>query len=502
MAQSLEQRLSSVDRHGESSITQQLVDAFVEAIGSGELPAGAKLPPIRELAHIARVNQLTAGRCYRRLQEQGLVVAGVGRGTFVRGAAGAALGDKADFSWQTYALPAQRDDDAGSLLAESIRHTRSDGLIALSMGSPASALIPLAELTSAVTAVLAAGGASNYEYGPTEGMRDLRAQLAALGRARGLHDEPDEILVTTGARQALTLATRAVMRPGDVAACESPSFGGMIEALRATGANVMPIPVDAEGFNVEALEQLLRAHEVRLVALQPRLQNPTGSDLTEERRTRLLELAERHGFFVLEDAVWGDLRFEGSDPGPLRALDPTHVIYVDSLSKIVAPGLRAGWVAASGQVLERIIAEKRDDDAHSPTLTQQVAARFLGDGCYPAQLARARDTYRERRDVLLGALDSDLAGLATFQRPAGGASVWVTLQQPRDDEHLYRAALASGVSYLPGPAMLVGRPQATHMRLSFGAVDPELLREGVRRIAATVRAEPHVQPRRDTFPVN
>jgi DNA-binding transcriptional MocR family regulator len=500
MADSFTDRLRTVDRDAKLSLTRQLADVFATAIASGELGPGAKLPTTRELAEIAGINQLTAGRCYRRLQDQGLVVSAVGRGTFVRAAAGNAA-DTADLSWQTYALGPPRDGYAGRVLSEAVEHAGSARLVALSVGYPSSEQIPLAELEEATRATLDTQALASFEYCPIEGADELRAQLATLGRARGLDDDADSIVITTGGRQGLTVAARAVLRTGDVVACESPTYMGLLESLRATGATVMPVTIDEQGFDVQALERLLRGREVRMVALQPRGHNPTGRDMSEERRVRLLELAARHGFFVLEDAVYADLRYEGADPGSLRALDPAHVICVDSLSKTVAPGLRTGWIAASGPVLDRIIAEKRDDDAHCATLPQLVAANFLAAGHYPEQVARARQLYRARRDALLESLDSELRGVASFTRPHAGGHVWVTLEHPRDDRELYRAALAAGVSYVPGPAMLVEPPLATHLRLSFTATTPERLREGVRRLGRAIRAQPHAPRHRHTLPV-
>ncbi|HEY4823932.1 MAG TPA: aminotransferase class I/II-fold pyridoxal phosphate-dependent enzyme, partial [Solirubrobacteraceae bacterium] len=209
------------------------MDVFAAAIAAGELKPGAKLPPTRELAEIAGINQLTASRCYRRLQEQGLVVSTVGRGTFVRAGAGAAAGDasdEADVSWQTYALAPPRDGDAGRAIEEAARHAHSPGLIALSVGYPSPEQIPVEQLAAAVQHALEHEALASFEYCPIEGTDELRAQLAALGRERGLSDEADSILVTTGARQGLTLVARAVLRPGDVVACESPTYMGMIEA--------------------------------------------------------------------------------------------------------------------------------------------------------------------------------------------------------------------------------------------------------------------------------
>jgi len=499
---SLERRLAAVDRGDARSLTTQLVECFLEAIASGELAPGAKLPPTRVLAALAGINQLTASRCYRRLQALGAVSAEVGRGTFVRAAAaGQAAAGEDDASWQSYVLAPERFEDSDRIVGEIARHVEDPSVIALSAGYPALELIPRAELLQATVDAIDARAASAFQYGPIEGVGELRTALAALGRRRGLADEADAIVATTGARQALTLAARATLRPGDKVACESPTFMGIIEALRSVGAEILPVPIDAHGLDVDALEQLLRRHEIRLLATQPRLQNPTGADLAPERRERLVALARRHGFFILEDAVYADLRFEGADPGPLRALAPAHVIYVDSLSKTVGPGLRAGWITASGPVLDRIVAEKRRDDGHGATLTQLTTARFLAQGRYPAQLALACERYRERRDVMVAALERELGDLARFSVPSGGGHLWVTLRRPTDDGALYRDALAAGVTFVPGPAMLVERPRATHLRLSYGLPDAAEMREGVRRLAAVVRSLSAATPQRRSVPV-
>ncbi|HZL54115.1 MAG TPA: PLP-dependent aminotransferase family protein [Solirubrobacteraceae bacterium] len=499
----VERRLAALERTGARSLTGQIVELFLEAIAAGELAPGAKLPPTRRLATLAGVNQLTATRCYRRLQTLGAVVSEVGRGTFVRsGAVSASESPRTgDSSWQSYMLPAERRGDGDAVVAEMARHVEDPRVIPLSVGYPPLDLLPVEDLRAAAVAAIDRYGARTFQYGPIEGDNELREELAKLGRIRGLSDDADSIIVTTGARQALTLTARATLRPGDKVACESPSFMGIIESLRSAGAEVFPVPVDSDGLDTDALEQLLRRHEIRMVALQPRLQNPTGADLSPRRRTRLVELAVQHGFFILEDGVNGDLRFEGADLGPLRALAPNHVIYLDSLSKTVGPGLRAGWVAASGPVLDRIAAEKRSDDAHGATLTQQTTAGYLAGGHYEAQIERARARYRDGRDVLLQALDAELGTLADFTRPAGGGHIWVTLHQPVDDARLYRECLEAGVSFVPGQAMLVERPRATHMRLSYGLPDAAGLREGARLLGRTIRMMRAAAPQRRSLPV-
>jgi 2-aminoadipate transaminase len=498
-------RLSDIQRDGPASVTSQIVDVFAAAIADGELGPGEKLPPTRELAEIAEVNHLTAARAYRRLAELGLVTARVGQGTFVR--VGAAAGDTASGSadrvntdWQLYALPEELETYGDRILAEMFRQAGRDDVIPLMVGYPSDSLLPAERLAAITADVLAENGTRAHQYTDIEGVPELRESIAAIHRADGLEDRPDQIVVTTGVHQAMTITARAILRPGDAAACESPTFPGSIEALRNTGASVLPVRVDDGGLDVDGLEMLLRRRDIRLLALQPRLHNPTGGDLAPERRERLCELAARYGFFIVEDGAYASLRFEGDPISPLRAMLPSHAIYMSSLSKTVSPGMRTGWIAASGPVLERIVREKRNDDIHSATLTQLVAARFLADGGYDEQMERAVPFYKERHDALLAAVESHLEPVATVSRPSGGGHLWLTFRDALDERDLYDEAVRQGVTFLPGGAMMAERPRATHIRLSFGYLEPDDLAEGVRRLAVAVRAV-RPRPRREALPV-
>jgi 2-aminoadipate transaminase len=499
---SYKDRLSDIKRDGAASITSQIVDAFAAAIAAGELAPDEKLPPTRELAELAEVNHLTAARAYRRLAELGLVTARVGQGTFVRVGAqnGVSGAERENTDWQLYALPEQLETYGDRILAEMFRQAGRDDVIPLMVGYPADRLLPAELLTQVTVATLEEHGARVHQYTDIEGAAELREQIAALHRAEGCDDAPDQIVVTTGAHQATTLAARAILRPGDTVACESPTFPGSIDALRKTGASVLPVRVDEGGLDVDALETLLRRRDIRLLALQPRLHNPTGRDLAAERRERLCELALRYGFFIVEDQAYGPLRFEGSDHGPLRAMLPSHVIYLSSLSKTVSPGMRTGWIAASGPVLDRIIQEKRNDDMHSATVTQLVAARFLAEGHYGPQIERSIAFYRERCEALVGAVQTHLERAATHVPPLGGGHLWLTFRDRLDERDLYDEAVRQGVTFLPGGAMMAERPRATHIRLSFGYLEPEELAEGVRRLAVAVRAV-RPRPRREALPI-
>jgi 2-aminoadipate transaminase len=494
--------LSDLKREGDRSITQQLVDSVSQAIDRGDLEPGDKLPPTRELAELAGVNHLTAVRAYRRLRELGLVTAHVGRGTFVREAAGAPAGRVPDsISWQRLALPEHELSYGDRVLAEMHRQATSEELIALSVGYPSARLFPVDGLRGAIDATLREEADRALQYSDVQGLPDLAGQLAALSASRGAPEDPDDILITNGAAQGLTLACRAILRPGDVVACEDPSFPSVIRAIEETGARIESVPVEDDGLDVDALAGLVAREEIKVLALQSRLHNPTGRDLMPARREQLLELARRHGFFILEDGVYADLRFEGPELASLRSEAPAHVVYVDSLAKTVGGGLRIGWVAASGPVLDRIIAAKRADDIHSPTLTQLAVARYLASGAYPAQAERARAFYAERLDVLRDAIDQQFGSIASYVMPLGGGHLWLQLDSDVDERELADEAVRQGVAFVPGGALRIERRPELAMRLSYGFLEPDQLVEGVRRIAAALQSLSARPARRAAVPI-
>lgn len=489
-------KVLDIRRDGEISITQQLVTHFATLIDSGELAPGERLPATRALAADARINHLTAVRVYRRLAELGYVAAAVGRGTFVRrrvpvpAAARGAAADRPggdDDHWQLGMLAVRPVSYADEMLRDSLHAPLAGDAIALGSGFPDPDLCPSQELAELAAEIAREHPRAVTDYLQVEGQQQLRERLAELGRETGYATSADEILVTTGARQALDLVARAILGPGDVAVVESPTFAGALASLQATGARVLPLPVDGEGADIDVLERILARHEIKLVALQEACQNPTGADLSPARRARLLELARTRGFFVLDDGVYATMRFDGEALPRLRAQAPSHVIYVDSLSKTIGGGLRIGWIAASGPVLGRLVQLKIDSDIHTAALPQHLAARYLRGDRHAQLLARALPVYRARRDALLDALDRHLGHDATWLAPAGGHHVWVTIREPVDERALYVEATRAGTAFLPGGAVMAEKPSRTSLRLSFGLVEPALLDEGVRRLAVALR---------------
>lgn len=485
-------QLHDIRRDGDRSITQQIVDILAAAIASGELGPGDKLPATREIADIVGVNHLTAVRAYRRMRERGQVVARVGSGTFVRDPRAVDTSDDGP-DWQRYVLPRA----APTVYSRAFAQAEDADVVPFAVGYPPTRMLPDVAWARHTAEAFAELGPAALQYGPIEGVPALRDVLA-----REHVEDPGDVMVVNGAMQGLTLAARALVRPGEAVAVEAQTFAGMLEVLRQAGARIIPIPIDENGLDVDELARVAVREDLRAVFVQSRLQNPTGADLAPERAERLLELARRHAFFVVDDEVWADLRFSGEDPGSLRRRAPAHVVALSSFSKTLGGGLRLGWIRASGGVLDRLALAKHSDDLHSPTLMQHAAARFLAAGEYAEHVGRIRDEYRRGRDLMLDALDRHLSPVATWTRPAGGSSVLVTLGTPVDARALAAEADRLGVSVVPGTAMSAGPPAATIVRLAYGYVEPEAIDTGVRRFAQAVRAAGAERRARQAFPLS
>ena len=480
--------LDGLERDAATSLTEQIVSRFRDAIDAGDLAPGEKLPTTRALAEGAGVNHLTAVRAYRRLAEEGYVTASVGRGTFVRRVPPAAAAAASGTEWQTAVLPEERISYPNEMLAESHRLPADPDIISLAAGWPDPELYPVDTLAAITADVFKEVRGDALSYVDPMGVAELRAELAARGRSEGFADSAEDVIVTSGARQGLDLVSRAILGPGDVVAVESPTFIGALSSLQATGARVIGIPVDEDGMDVDALERVLARHELKLVAVQTACANPTGRDLSPERRERLVRLARERSFFVLEDGVYATVRYEGADRPRLRASAPSHVVYVDSLSKTIGGGLRLGWVAASGPLRRRLLALKVDTDMNTNSLVQHIAVRYLSAGEHERFLTETLPIYRDRRDALLESLERRLGDEVAFMHPLGGHHVWVRFAEAMDERVLFAEAVRQGVGFTPGGAMTPERPEETAMRLSFGLVGPEQLDEGVRRLAAAARA--------------
>jgi DNA-binding transcriptional MocR family regulator len=389
---------------------------------------------------------------------------------------------------------AQRLDNVEtSAIRELFKLLGQPGIISFAGGFPDSAMFDVQGVQEAVNQALAQTPGDALQYGATEGYAPLREQLAAFMRDKGVSDvTPDDLIVTTGSQQALDLAGKTLAEPGCKVVVEAPTFLSTIQCMRLYGAHLLGVPVDGQGVDVQQLERLLAEHKPRFVYLIPTFGNPSGALLSLERRKRILELAVRHQTLIVEDDPYGDLYFGAPPPPSLLALSAQvpgsrdWLVHCGSLSKVLSPGLRIGWMIAPRALLARATMCKQFSDAHTSTFAQATAAQYLRAGRMPATLKRVRQMYARRAAAMCDALRAELGDAATFVAPQGGLFVWVRLTgaggKLADAGALAKRAIEHGVAFVPGVPFYCANPDASTMRLSFATADEERIREGVARL--------------------
>ncbi|MDT0317896.1 aminotransferase-like domain-containing protein [Streptomyces millisiae] len=375
-----------------------------------------------------------------------------------------------------------------SPVREILALTARPEVISFAGGLPAPELFDAERIRAAYDRVLAEAPRRVLQYATTEGDPALRAAVAGRLAERGLPTGADELLVTAGSQQALTLVATALLEPGDVVLVEEPTYLAALQCFGFAGARVVPVPCDADGVDPAALDRLIVAERPKLLYLIPTFQNPTGRTMPVERRRAVAESAERHGLWIVEDDPYGELRFEG-EPAPWLASFPgveDRTVLLGSFSKIMSPGMRLGWLRAPAALRRACVIAKQAADLHSSAVDQAAAARYLADSDLGAHLTRVRAAYRERRDALLAGLPAALPPGSTWNRPEGGMFVWASLPPGHDATALLRTAIAHDVAYVPGAPFYAGAPDPTTLRLSFTTHTPEEIAEGLRRLAAAI----------------
>lgn len=376
-----------------------------------------------------------------------------------------------------------------SVIRDLLALTERPGVISFAGGLPAPALFDLEGARASFEAVLAGSGRSALQYSPTEGNRALREGIAARYTARGLPTEAADIIVTTGSQQALSLLSTVLVDPGDVVLVESPSYLAALQCFALAGARLVPVPGGEAGIDTEALADLAARLRPKLLYTVPTFQNPTGRTLDAANRAAVVDVAARHGFRVLEDDPYAELRYSGSALAPVACHgERGQVVSTGSFSKILAPGLRLGWVRTDPTVRPGVVVAKQAADLHTSTLDQAAAAHYLASGRLDAAVGRSREEYRRRRDALLAGLPAALPPGSRWNSPDGGMFVWATLPVGWDTTELLPLALQHDVAFVPGAPFFPADPQANTMRLSFTTYDGESIGEGTRRLGAAVAA--------------
>jgi 2-aminoadipate transaminase len=371
-------------------------------------------------------------------------------------------------------------------------------VISLAGGSPNTAALPLDAIGEMVAELISREGAPALNYCVGQGEPALREQICAVMAAEGIDASggasPDDVVVTTGSQQALDLVSRVFLDPGDVVLAEAPSYVGALSVFQTAQADVVHVPMDDDGLVPEALEQALAAvaasgRRAKFLYSVTAFHNPAGVTLAEERRERILDIAQRHRLLVLEDNPYGLLGFDAEPPRPLRSRARDGVLYLGTFSKTFAAGVRVGWVLAPHAVRDKLVMAAEASILCPSTFNQRVVTRYFSTMPWREQLKVFRELYRERRDATLTALTDVMPSGVRWTVPTGGFYVWLTLPESLDSKAMMPRAIAARVAYVPGTGFYADGSGARNIRLSYCLPPPDRIREGVRRLGHVIEEE-------------
>lgn len=383
-----------------------------------------------------------------------------------------------------------------SAIRELLKLTELPDVISFAGGLPAPEVFPVDEFQEACNKVLKEQGAIALQYGTTEGYYPLREMIARHTSRYGIEVSPDNILITSGSQQALDLLGKIFINHGDRIIVESPTYLGAMQAWNIYGAEYVTVPSDENGLITDELEAALRAGP-KFIYVLPNFQNPTGVTIPLERRERLVELADRYGVPIIEDDPYGQLRFEGDHLPPIVVIDEKlhprnghytgNVIYLSTFSKTLAPGIRLAWVIAPPEVIRKMVTAKQGADLHTATFNQIVAHEVAHGGFLDKHIRKICSVYHERRDVMIEALEEHMPAGVRWTHPLGGLFLWATLPEQISTVEMFPEAVEEKVAYVPGVSFYPCGGGNNTMRLNFSYSSPELINEGISRLARVIR---------------
>ena len=383
-----------------------------------------------------------------------------------------------------------------SAIRELFKLLGKPGIISFAGGFPDPAMFDIEGIKDASSKALNEEPGAALQYGATEGYGPLREQLSSFMASKGVTVAPEGLIVTTGSQQALDLLGKTLINPGDKVIVEGPTFLATIQCFRLYGAEVISAPIDAHGVKTDELERLIAEHKPKFVYLIPTFGNPSGALLGLERRRQVLDMAVKYQTLVVEDDPYGDLYFGEAPPPSLLSLSDgvpgsrELLAHCGSLSKVLSPGLRIGWMIAPPALLANAVMCKQFSDAHTSTFAQATAAQYLKAGRMPATLANVRKVYGERAAAMGAALERELGDAVAFEQPQGGLFFWARLTgdggKMKDAGEFAKKAIEQGVAFVPGAPFYAANPDMATFRLSFATADVEKIKEGMERLGRAI----------------
>ncbi|HEY6328966.1 MAG TPA: PLP-dependent aminotransferase family protein, partial [Blastocatellia bacterium] len=430
---------------------------------------------------------------YQELWADGLIVSHVGRGTFISAIpapsrTAARTPEPAALSpmhWNLPLAPAVPDRWLGGLPQSAPR----EGAVSFVCALPDPELMPLEEFRRCVDRALRKMGRLVVDFGPAAGYCPLREYIAAQASLSGRAVGPEQIMITGGCQQSLNLIRQVLVPPGDEVVIEAPTYPGALSVFCEAGSKYTSVPVGEHGMDLGVLADVLSQRRPRLIYTVPSFHNPTGVTMDLSSRRKLVELAAKHRVPLIEDDIYGELRYDGPSVPPLRALDPNGVvIHINSFSKVGFVGLRVGWIIAEPPVIEALTVVKRKTELQTSLLAQASIYEFARHGLLARHIKRLKKVNAQRRDVMLSAIERYFPIEATWTRPEGGMSIWITLPESLNTTQVLIESMEKGVTFSPGEHFHPTLSPGNSMRLAFATVGPAQIEESIKRLGAILKS--------------
>lgn len=479
-----------INRKNRTPLYLQIKNQIQEMIMKDLIPKGMRLPPTRKLSQMLGVNRSTVISSYNELLAEGFVESHVGKGTVVVGKklTGEGIYSLSPLIWSEYFGVSSRTIH-NSIIRESANWLSQEDVISLASGYSPPEYYPMEDFQKIMNRLLEKKSHMILNQSTCQGYFPLREILSKKMMLEGISANPNEILIVSGSMQGLYLLAKILLEPGDLVVVEKPTFLGALQIFSELGARIIGVPVDEEGMRVDILENIVSRQKPKIIYTLPTYQNPSGAVLSLERRKKLLNLAYKYHIGIIEDDPSSKFYYENEPPPSLKSLDRSnYVIYLSTFSKLLFPGLRIGWLAASRQVIERITRSRQFIDISSNTLGEYVFSEFLRENLLEKHLDELRRLYSRKKDVMISALSKYCSSLMKWSKPEGGFYVWCNLNKGLSSRELLRESFYEKVAFIPGgtffPEEIEGE---AWLRLSFTYEKEDLIEEGIKRLSKAIK---------------
>lgn len=382
-------------------------------------------------------------------------------------------------------------DLSGSAIRATFKLLADPEIISFAGGAPSPDIFPKKELEEIAQNIFVTRANLALQYGITEGYTPLRDFVKDRLVKQGVIKESEQVIITTGGQQVIDLATKVLINEGDNVVVEAPSFVGGLNCFRSYNANMIPVDVLSDGMDLDYLEEeVLKKTKVKMVYTIATFQNPSGITMSTDKRKRLLSLADKYDFYILEDNPYGELRYKGEAVPTIKSMDENgRVIYAGSFSKTLSPGLRIGFFSAKDEILEKMVVTKQVTDVHTPVLNQLIAYDFVTKHDYDAHIQKSCDLYGRKNNLMLSCMDEMFPEYCSYTRPEGGLFLWCTLPDSFDSSEIFKAGVEKKVAIVPGSSCMVDQAKKySSFRLNFSNTSDENIKKGIERLAHVIRS--------------